>query len=79
MNASAGEVEAAKLLSNVMDARRRLEEDAIVEAVGEGGGGGGVGGGGEEGGGASESAAADALGLETRLQEAMDAAEVRTS
>lgn len=38
MKAGAGEAEAAQLLSNVMEARRQLEEDADADTdVGEGG------------------------------------------
>ena len=71
MNSSAGEARAAKILSNVMDARRKLEEDAEVTAAAAAG---------LPGAGAAIAAAAagDAAGngLRGRLEEAMAVAEV---
>lgn len=80
MNSSAGEARAAKILSNVMDARRRLEEDAEVAVAaavtvvpGEGGEDMG------QEGGAAAVVVDDAAGagLRGRLEEAMAVAEVR--
>lgn len=80
MNSSAGEARAAKLLSNVMDARRRLEEDAeVVGAVTAASGAHGV----HAGTGAAAAAAAAGVddaagaGLRGRLEQAMAVAEVR--
>lgn len=65
MNAGAGEAEAAKLLSNVMEARRQLEEDADA--------GGGVGEWGDRG---VVIPAPSAVGLQSRLREAKALAQV---
>ncbi len=83
MNASAGEARAAKLLSNVMDARRKLEEDAGEGLEAAAAAAAAAGGGGRRS--AEPSAAvapataedASVSALRGRLEEAMAVAEVR--